>query len=55
MENVEYYDTARQLVELLRGRGIPCELYGAGNPGHSYPPDFDVALPRALAFLTAPA
>ena len=45
-------EIAHKLNALLNVNGIPCQLELRPGLGHTYPPDFDQSLEKALAFVT---
>lgn len=50
-ENGEYYGMAAKMVELLQSHGIACQLEGTSNEYHTFPPEFEESLTRALRFI----
>lgn len=45
------YQQTRNLVNLLRSNGIPCEIESHPELGHDYPPGFQRSLARGLEFV----
>jgi acetyl esterase/lipase len=45
------YEGTLALAELLKARGVPCQLEVHPNLGHDFPPEFQQSLARTLEFI----